>query len=55
MFGCFTRNIYVSRICLHFVCAFELSHDSFEGGKDPEKAASGWSLLFFFLREDKLP
>lgn len=22
MFGCFTRNIYVSKICLHFLCAF---------------------------------
>lgn len=29
MFGCFTRNIYVSKICLHFRCAFELSHYSF--------------------------
>lgn len=36
MFGCFTRNIYVPKICLHFMCAFEFSHDSFEEGKEPE-------------------
>ena len=38
MFGCFTRNIYVLKICLHFLCAFELSHDSFERGAEQERA-----------------
>lgn len=55
MFGCFTRNIYVSKICLHFLCAFVLSHDSFEKGKDQERASLWWGGLVLPFQEGKLP
>lgn len=55
MFGCFTRNTYVSKICSHFVCAFELSHDSLEKGKDQERASLCWGGECLLFREDKLP
>lgn len=48
MFGCFTRNIYVSKICLHFVCAFEIPKDSFEKGKKSRESRS-------LMRQDAPP
>lgn len=39
MCGCFTRNIYASKICLHFLCASELSQDSLEERKHYERAS----------------
>lgn len=39
MFGCFTRNIYASKICLHFLCASELYQDSLEERKHYERAS----------------
>lgn len=51
MFGCFTRNIYVSKICWHFLCAFELSHDSLEERKDHEWASLCWGVLVLSSQE----
>lgn len=33
MIGCFTRNIYVWKICLHYLCAFEIIPRQFRGKK----------------------
>lgn len=51
MFGCFTTNIYVSKICLHFVCAFEIPKDSFEKGRNQERAGLWWGrMLLLFVK-----
>lgn len=51
MFGCFTRNIYASKICLHFLCASELSQDSLEERKHYERASIWWGVLVSSFQE----